>query len=1263
MDEWCFDLRLFMKRTLFCLFIALYFSLLSGQLDAKESGSMSFITVGDDKTIPYGVVTCLLQDQQGFIWIGTQRGLVRYDGYRFVLFSKQVGDAQSIADNFIHALHQTQDGTLWIATQNGLSQYLPEQRAFKNFYADGQTNSLTHNHIRAITSDQQGNLWLGSNSGLVYLARGTTQFTHYQLGLVDSTVNSLLFDSRNQLWVGSANGLYQFDRKSKKHTAINPSEFNNKNIQTLFLAQDDQIWLGTKQHGAAFMRKPDQVNWVNDLQKGSTHHWVSSFMQPNSKQLWLSTYGGGVSVLDASNGEVLEQFKHDSAIKSSVNVDTISSLLLDDAGILWIGTWGGGLNKVNVMQGAFRTLRYSPHRDSALSDSNVRSIIQLHDGRWLFGTSTKGIDVLDEAYRKVANIGSQQDLSVGVISALAQSEDARIWVGTINQGVVSIVPRDDSFTVIKQNLELNSPVVNKLLADQEKLWVGTQRGLNLYNLNTGRVSSFKLTSGTFFRERVNSLVLDKFRNLWIGTANGLYFLAAGSNQIKRYISDEQNELSLPSNQIMGLLVDSQNTLWVDTSLGLTRLTITADGRHQFERVGRHYEQPSLYVGGNLLNDDSGRIWTQWHVLNPTNWHLAQLIETDGVDIGTAWLNSYAKGRNGQLLYGGTRGVLVVDPTQFRYWHYQPKVFITELKRDDKAIGIDAKLNLAAENRGFSLEFSASDFSLPENNRYAYQLVGYDKNWVSTSAENRRISYKNLQPGSYQLNLKASNRNGVWSKHNVVLDVTVEPKWYQSFIFKIVFTFALISIVYLIYIFRVNRLKAKQSELKQEVKQRTQALQIAHNNLAALSEIGCQIAATTNLNSVLEQLCEQAERLMQIDIFGVGLYRQDTGNIEFEVAMQQGKRFAPYIRHIDDKQQLAVWVIENKLPILIRDAASELSNYISSLVLQEPDSGFQLDDGSRSQAPNSYIYVPMIVKDKVIGVMTAQSFTVDRYDQSDLKLLQTLGSYAAIAIDNADQIYQLDRANQKLTTTKKELEASHQQLEKLSVTDQLTGLYNRRFLMQHIQTDLYQSKRDYKNWQKGHVKQAPSRSDMVFFLIDLDLFKQVNDNYGHNAGDKVLVAMKEILTTVFRESDYIIRWGGEEFLAVARFSHRQKAPMLAERVRKAVAMYSFDIGDERTISLTCSIGFASYPFVPQYQCQFSWENVIEIADQCLYAAKKSGRNAWVGADGVAIENNTEFLKTLAEEPQRALVSSETNVMTSLESDAALIWQQPKTKAGI
>jgi two-component system sensor histidine kinase ChiS len=220
---------------------------------------------------------------------------------------------------------------------------------------------------------------------------------------------------------------------------------------------------------------------------------------------------------------------------------------------------------------------------------------------------------------------------------------------------------------------------------------------------------------------------------------------------------------------------------------------------------------------------------------------------------------------------------------------------------------------------------------------------------------------------------------------------------------------------------------------------------------------------------------------------------------------------------------------------------------------------------------------------------------------------------------AERTQELNQKNEGLKAAQQALQEAYKKLEEASLADPLTVLHNRRFLTQSIATDISLVDREYLHWARGSHEFheghwppfQPQNHDLIFMLLDVDHFKYVNDDYGHSAGDKVLEQLSKLLLTTLRESDYLIRWGGEEFLIVARFCNRSEAPEMAERIRVVVDAYEFDLGAGEKIRKTCSLGYAFYPFYPTQPNALTWEQVVDTADRALYIAKNSGRNCWVG----------------------------------------------------
>jgi diguanylate cyclase (GGDEF)-like protein len=250
----------------------------------------------------------------------------------------------------------------------------------------------------------------------------------------------------------------------------------------------------------------------------------------------------------------------------------------------------------------------------------------------------------------------------------------------------------------------------------------------------------------------------------------------------------------------------------------------------------------------------------------------------------------------------------------------------------------------------------------------------------------------------------------------------------------------------------------------------------------------------------------------------------------------------------------------------------------------------------------------------------------------------------------EQTSQLLEHTEQLEQKNHELEEAHRSLREASLTDPLTGLSNRRFLSEYLGHDVARVLREYA--QAAEDSASPERTDLVFLMLDLDHFKAVNDQHGHDAGDRVLEHTADILREVCRESDFVVRWGGEEFLVVSRYVDRRGAATLAERIRGAIDQHTFDVGGGVSVSQTCSIGFASFPFVEEHPQTHTWQEVLNIADRMLYLAKEIGRDGWAGvSEAVGGEPGDDLPRRIIEDFSGCLTRGEIRCQTSRALDDA------------
>jgi ligand-binding sensor domain-containing protein len=446
-----------------------------------------FETLRDAENVDNRPITALAQDGRGLIWIGTQTGLVRYDGYRFRKFVHKATDPFSLAGDFVTALTLAKDGRLWVGTaSDGISVFDPASERFETFRHDEKVpDSVAGGRIRALLADARGQIWIATDQGLDCLSLGSRSFIHFRHStdphsLLDDKVHSLLQDKAGRLWVGSS-GLQRLSPDGKRFETV----IVDREVRTLFEAQDGKLWLGTREHGAAWLDASQQVylqvhlqvHWLPLAQQGSPR--IIAIAQVKTDQIWLASHGGGMIVLAASDGQVLQTLRHDTQLASSLALDTVSSLLLDRAGWLWVGTSGAGLQRMNTNNSLLSKLRHSAKRPNGLSHPDVMSVLELADGRLAFGSKGNGIDLFDRQRGLIGGYRTSQQqpgaLPDANIYALAQTADGSLWAGTQKAGLVRQMPGSSAWVVVPG---LPDQQVRKLLVGRDgSLWVGTDRGV------------------------------------------------------------------------------------------------------------------------------------------------------------------------------------------------------------------------------------------------------------------------------------------------------------------------------------------------------------------------------------------------------------------------------------------------------------------------------------------------------------------------------------------------------------------------------------------------------------------------------------------------------------------------------------------------------------------------------------------------------------------------------------------------------------------
>lgn len=898
-----------------------------------DFGDRYFESVGSVDDIPYGIVTAIVQDARGMMWLGTQSGLLRFDGYRFRRFKHEPDNPASLSGDFVQSLAIDRTGRIWVGTESdGLAVLDPQTERFRRFRHDPtNVNSIGPGPVHALAMAADGAMWVAADVGLVSMDLGADhfvrRFVEHQQGDAALRVQSLLFAHDGSLWVGARDGLLHRapgEQIPRRFATVGGNALDGREISKLFEASDGRLWIGTHEHGAAVLDPiHGTLQWIGAGNAATADlglAWINAIAQPTPDEIWLSRFGKGMLIVDAISGDVRHVMQNDPGMTSGLGFDAIGDLFVDRNGLLWVGTWGGGLQRHNPRNQAISSLRHSTTLPHHLSHPSVLRLLELHDGRILAGSTGNGIDIIDRRIGVIggwrADVTRDGALADATVSALAQSDDGTLWVGTYQGGVQRLDPGSDRFRRYTRDQGLPSLQIEyAYISSDGTLWIGTGDGLTRHNAQQDRFELVDGVDGAALRMRINVMDEEVDGRIWVATSNGLFTIDPGTRVLRGLQHDEARADSLSSDHVLSVLVDREQRVWVDTAKGLDRLQRDS-APARFEHISAQLGRPGESFGGNLLEDGDGRIWTPLFLLNSADMSLYELHRVDGFDIGAQWNGSSALTRDGHLLFGGSKGIAIIDPSRFQPWLVAPEVTITALMVDGQVLpdaAITNSLVLQSTQRHFDVEFSTTDFSAPQFNRYQYRLLGFASEWIEVDADHRHAGFSNLWPGDYTLELRARNRAGTYSDEATRLQIKVMPRVWQrswfvvaAFIAAIALSFGLLRLVF-------GHYRRRALALQKLVDERTTALREAYAqaDLASrtdlLSGLGNRRSATQLIPAMVATLREylqfgHSERrlaLLLIDIDAFKSINDRHGHrIGDRVIAQVGQRIASMLRDGD-----------------------------------------------------------------------------------------------------------------------------------------------------------------------------------------------------------------------------------------------------------------------------------------------------------------------------------------------------------------------------
>lgn len=816
-----------------------------------------------DEGLSDNSVNVVVRDKLGFLWIGTQNGLNRFDGYNFIHFKHDPANQNSLPDNCINTLVFDNAGNLCIGTNNGLSVFNPAAETFTNYgNLSADTSSNSDIRINALYIDSPGNIWIGTRQGdLICFDSKTKSFTSYNIpykqlnGAGLKAVFGITGDCNHQLWIRTTGELFQFDITKKAFTSPGIQLSSENQTCSLYIDNSDNLW----------------VAGINGLQKINILTGNPEPLHPQSgtglidQRFHLFSSFTGNEILAAGKKGLFRINTVTNEITQITNTifnDSVRCIYNDKAGIIWFGT-KTGLVQYNSYAKKFTLWQHDANNPNTITGSTIRAIFVDSDKNiWVGSTDGDCTERINRTTNKITryyyNPGNPYSIASNTTTCFSEDNEGNLWIGSGNRGI-SILKKGetDRFKTIghiesRTNTLRNNWVQDIYIDKFGTVWIGNETGLDLYNPVTKQYRPIVCIPNdnstiTPYAVQSNCIIEDIRGNFWVGTYGGITLMIPNDRN-KSTFETEYKFIRFPINSLISMHYDPQNPNVIYAGALLNKLyKISIDIQHpenskiETFSVSKDFPQSAVY---GILSDSKGNLWvsTDWGLFNfdtKTNTSRPYLAE-DGLQDNRFNWGAYFKSTDGELFFGGANGFNSFYPEEIVDDTITPKVLFTNLRIFNNPVKIGQKkggrvilsdnisytgsLELSHRDKVFSIEFAGVNYSQPEKISYKYKLEGFDNDWLYSESNNRIVTYTNLKPGKYIFKVNASNSDGVWNTQESSLKIIIHPPWWGSWFAIVIYGLLFLAGLVLFYYYQFLSYSAKhQSELRKVEKQKKEEI--------------------------------------------------------------------------------------------------------------------------------------------------------------------------------------------------------------------------------------------------------------------------------------------------------------------------------------------------------------------------------------------------------------------------------------------------------
>ena len=905
--------------------------------------NINFKNITSEDGLSQGTVETIIQDDQGYIWLGTNDGLCRYNGYEFKIYKHDEELENSITNNYIVDIKQDNSGNIWVGTANGLSKIDTKIDLITNYNMNDEEKSLSHYNIGDILITKSGDVLVGISDGLNIYNEKKDEF--YRIFNKDSDlssqfIRSLAEDENQNIWVATNNGIDKIDIKNNKNiisfkTGHGKFDISENDIYVVRYDPKGYIWAGALKEGLnrIDINTNEVKQYKNDDrdEKSLPGNYVKDILRDSSGNLWVGTDNGLAKYNEQT--ENFATYKNKIYDKTSLVNDEVFSIQEDESGLIWVGTYAG----ISMFDPNTNIEHYKkdPFDENSISDNSIHGIYEDKDGLLWVGTNSKGVNVINRKNYNVKHLNKTSkdypisDDNINDIVGI----DNKIFIATKN-GLNEVDKDLKTINIYNTEDGICNNNITALFADSKKnVWIGTANGISVLNTNTNEIIDITdiLTNHNIEDQYIKVIYEDSKGNYWVGCFidGGLVKIDPNKRTIENYRNKKEDKTSISSNNIRSIVEDKNGNLYIGTSYGLNKLN---ESNNTFERYSEKDGLSNNTVYG-LLVDDNNNLWASTNLgiskldTNTMTFETFNII--DGFQGNEFNGRAYYKNKSGELFFGGINGLNIFRPNDINMSRYVPTVIFDEFKVNGKVYKDINNQEFKYNENTINISVFISNYKNTKNIQYMYKLEGVSDSWDISRSNN--INYSDLAPGTYTLKIKARSYSGKVSDESAVKFIIKLPIWKS----KAAILIYLIIITIVIYR-TINSVKRLDNLVKNKTLQLTKEMEKNDKLLKKVIELekrknnyfvnlSHELRTPLNVISSTEQLVTELNKSKD----GIGKSKL---NGCMQVVRRNTKRLLNLINNIIDTAKIEsgsyqLNIREHDIVYIVEEATLSLKDYI------------------------------------------------------------------------------------------------------------------------------------------------------------------------------------------------------------------------------------------------------------------------------------------------------------------------------------------------